>query len=65
MTYRMRRPRLSSAERAELWARWKQGERLSDIASALGRAPGTVCQPTFEIPHFAGVTPKGWTTWGR
>jgi IS30 family transposase len=42
MTYRMRRPRLSAAERTELWVRWKQGERLSDIAAALGRAPATV-----------------------
>jgi IS30 family transposase len=42
MTYRMRRLRLSAAERTELWARWKQGERLSDIAAALGRAPATV-----------------------
>jgi hypothetical protein len=28
----MRSPRLSAVERAELWARCKQGERLSDIA---------------------------------
>ncbi len=42
MTYRRRRLRLSAVERAELWARWKQGERLSDITTALGRAPGTV-----------------------
>jgi hypothetical protein len=40
--YQIRRPRLSAAERSELWARWKQGDRLSDIAAALGRAPGTV-----------------------
>jgi hypothetical protein len=38
----MRRPRLSAAERAELWTRWKQGEPLSDIAMTLDRAPGTV-----------------------
>jgi IS30 family transposase len=42
MTYRERRPRLSAAERAALWTRWKQGERLSDIATALARAPGTI-----------------------
>jgi IS30 family transposase len=42
MTCRMRLPRVSAAERAELWARWKQGERLRGIATALGRAPGTV-----------------------
>ncbi len=33
MAYRERRPRLSAAERAELWTRWKQGDRLSDIAA--------------------------------
>jgi hypothetical protein len=42
MTYCKGNPRLSAAERAELWARWKQGERLSDIATALRRAPETV-----------------------
>ncbi|MBU6367820.1 MAG: helix-turn-helix domain-containing protein [Gemmatimonadetes bacterium] len=42
MAYGERRPRLSAAERAELWTRWKQGERLSDIATALARAPGTI-----------------------
>ena len=42
MTYRMCRPRRSAAEQTELLERWKQGERLSDIATAVGRAPGTV-----------------------
>jgi IS30 family transposase len=42
MTYRRRRPRLPAAERTALWARWTQGERPSDIATALGRAPRTV-----------------------
>jgi hypothetical protein len=39
----MRWQRLSAAEREQLWARSKQGERLTDIATALGRASGTVC----------------------
>ncbi len=34
--------RLSYAEKADLWARWKRGESLSDIARALERVPGTV-----------------------
>jgi IS30 family transposase len=41
MTYRRRRPRLSAAQRTVLWARWKRGARLSDIAAGLGRAPAT------------------------
>jgi IS30 family transposase len=52
MTYRKRRPRLSAAERTALWARWKQKERLSDIAAALGRAPGTVYA---RIQKAAGI----------
>jgi IS30 family transposase len=52
----MRRPRLSAAERAKLWARWKQGERLSDIATALGRAPGT-CKPEYGRPTGSRSAP--------
>lgn len=40
--YRVRRPLLSAAERAELWAQWKWGERVRNIATALGRASGSV-----------------------
>lgn len=32
----------STAERRELWGRWKRGETVSDIARALDRAPGTI-----------------------
>ena len=39
---RVRRPRISSKEKAELWARWKHGESLSDIGRALGRIPGAI-----------------------
>ena len=54
MTYRERRPRMSAAERADLWTRWKQGERLSDITMALARPPRTVynhIQKTGGIPE--------------
>ena len=36
------RPRLSTSEKAELWARWKRGESLSEIARALDRMPGAI-----------------------
>jgi IS30 family transposase len=39
---RVRRPRMSMAEKGELWARWKKGESLSEIGRALGRIPGAV-----------------------
>ena len=39
---RVRRPRMSASEKAELWKRWKRGESLSDIGRALGRIPGAV-----------------------
>lgn len=34
--------RMSWSERNELWARWRRGEPLRDIADALGRAPSVV-----------------------
>jgi len=33
---------VSVAERADLWARWKAGESLSDIGRALGKYPGSI-----------------------
>lgn len=42
MMEQRRRRNLTSAERAELWHRWKCGQSLSDIARALDRKPGTV-----------------------
>ena len=33
---------LSVERRAELWARWKAGESMSDIGRALGKPPGSV-----------------------
>ena len=37
---RVRRPRISTAEKTEVWTRWKRGESLSDIGRALDRVPG-------------------------
>lgn len=37
-----RRRGLSVGERADLWRRWKEGQSLSDIGRALGKAPGSV-----------------------
>ena len=34
---RVCRPSMSTAERAEVWRRWKRGESGSDIGRALGR----------------------------
>jgi|SRR6185436_13402836 len=39
---RVRRPWMSCRERNELWARWRQGESLTDIAQALQRSVGRV-----------------------
>jgi hypothetical protein len=36
------RPGLSAAGKAELWDRWRDGESISDIARALGKAPGSI-----------------------
>lgn len=38
----MRRPRMSAAEKAQLWDLWKQGASLSATARALGRTPTAV-----------------------
>jgi IS30 family transposase len=32
----------SAREKDELWLRWRRGERLTDIANALGRKPGSL-----------------------
>ena len=39
---RMGCPGLSSAQKAELWQRWKSGQSLSDIGRALGKHAGSV-----------------------
>ena len=38
----MGRPGLSAGQKAELWARWKAGESLSDIGRALGKHAGSI-----------------------
>lgn len=37
-----RRPRMSWAQKAELWRRWRRGESLSEIGRALERQPASV-----------------------
>jgi hypothetical protein len=39
---RRRGSRLTSAQKAELWRRWRQGESLNAIGRALGRIPKMV-----------------------
>jgi IS30 family transposase len=39
---RVRRLRVSTSDKAEMWTRWKRGESLSEIGRALDRIPGAV-----------------------
>ena len=39
---RTRGPRLTPAQKTEVWRRWRQGESLSAIGRALGRIPRVV-----------------------
>ncbi len=55
---RVRRPRMSAAEKAELWRRWKRGESLSDIGRALGRIPGAIHH---VVAARGGVPPRART----
>ena len=48
------RPRLSASQKAELWARWKRGESLSEIARALDRVPGAIHH---VVLRRGGITP--------
>lgn len=36
------RPRLSAAQRADLWQRWKDGQSITEIGSALGKHVGSI-----------------------
>jgi IS30 family transposase len=36
------RPRLTPAQKKDLWQRWKGGQSLSEIARALGKHPGSI-----------------------
>jgi len=51
---RRRRPRLSGAEKAELWRRWRQGESLQTIGRALGWV--TKCMH-YVVAGAGGVPP--------
>ena len=39
---RRRGPRLTAAQKAEVWRRWREGESLNAIGRALGRTPKMV-----------------------
>jgi len=49
-----RRPRLSAAEKAEVWRRWCRGESLSTIGRALTRAAKVV---RYEVARTGGIRP--------
>ena len=55
---RVRRRRMSTAEKAELWRRWKRGESLSDIGCALGRVRRSVHH---VVAAHGGVPPRART----
>jgi hypothetical protein len=61
MTSQMLRRRLSATQ-TQLQTRWKQGERLSDIAPTLGGALGTVYA---QIRKAGGIPehPRQRVTW--
>ena len=47
--------KLSAAERAEVWTRWRRGEQITDIAKALRRADPSV---TRELDYTGGIPPR-------
>jgi hypothetical protein len=51
---RVCRPSMSTAERAEVWRRWKRGESVSDIGRALGRLRKSVHR---VVAAHGGVPP--------
>ena len=55
---RVGRRRMSTAEKAEVWRRWKRGESLSDIGRALGRIRD---RSTMRAPSRK---PESATAWG-
>ena len=59
---RRRGPRLTLAEKTELWRRWRRGESLNAIGRALGRIAHVV---RYEVPgrvgsllQYAGARPS-------
>ena len=53
---RRRGPRLTLAQKAELWRRWRHGESLNAIGRALGRLPKMV---RYEVARTGGIPPAG------
>ena len=51
---RRRGPRLTAAQKAELWHRWRQGESLTAIGRALGRIPKMV---HYVVAGAGGIPP--------
>lgn len=47
--------KLSAAERAEVWTRWRRGEQIEDIAKALQRAGHSVAR---ELDYTGGIAPR-------
>ena len=55
---RVRRPSMSTAEKAEVWRRWKRGESVSDIGRALGRIRKSVHR---VVAAHGGIPPRART----
>ena len=53
---RRRGPRLTLAEKTELWRRWRRGESLNAIGRALGRIAHVV---RYEVARTGGIPPAG------
>ena len=51
---RRRGPRLTLAEKTELWRRWRRGESLNAIGRALGRIAKVV---RYEVARTGGIAP--------
>ena len=51
---RSMRPRLTAAQKAELWRRWREGESLNVIGRALGRIPKMV---RYVVAGAGGIPP--------
>ena len=49
-----RGPRLTAAQKTELWRRWRHGESLNAIGRALGRIPKMV---RYEVARTGGIPP--------
>jgi hypothetical protein len=50
-----RRYRLSAAQRAEIWRRWKAGESLHEIGRALDKNRGSI---HFLLSQHGGIAPS-------